>query len=243
MEGSVNLEIADQVALLSFSHPKANCLTRELLQQLCEKFNKIAKMPSVSSVLLISEGESSFCAGAALHEFRNIATVQEGTDFLMDIGKLILSMIRCPKFVITRVQGKAAGGGLGLIAGADYAIAHKSASVCLPEISIGIGPFVIGPVVERKIGPGPFYQMTIDGLWRDSKWAANAGLYANVCETLTDLDTAVESLVGRLKNVRGETASSVKKILWQGTEDWENLLTQRAKRCSELLISSRKHSK
>lgn len=233
----VNYDIRDKVGIITFYHPKSNSLPSDILNELANKIKIAGEDDNINIIVLRSEGDKSFCAGASFDELLNIETFEQGREFFLGFARVILEMKNAPKFILTRVQGKAVGGGVGLIAASDYALAYKDASVKLSEYAVGLGPNVIGPAVERKIGKAAFSQMSIDFEWYNSTWAMNKGLYANVYYTISDLDEAVVKLAQKLAEASPMAARELKKIFWDGTDNWEQLLQQRAEISGRLVMS------
>lgn len=238
-EGSIRVDREGAVASLQFAHRKANSLPMTLLSAIADTIRTLGDDPQVAAIVLRSDGPGSFCAGASFDEFKAIATIEHGHSFFMGFANVLLAMRECPKLIVCRVQGKAVGGGVGLIAGADYVCAHTSASVRLSEFELGIGPFTIGPAVERKIGLAAFTAMTIDTAWRDANWALAHGLYSNVLPTAETLDEVVGDLAGRLARADSMATREIKAMLWQGTEHWDALLPSRAKTSARLLMQKK----
>lgn len=236
--GTVALSVAGGIATVTFGHPKSNSLPGVLLRQLASTFDRLANDDAARVIVLQSQGEATFCAGASFDELRAIADVAQGREFFSGFADLLLAMRRCPKFVVARVQGKAAGGGVGIIAAADYAIAAPTASVRLSELAIGIGPFVVGPVVQRRIGHGAFAAMTIDTDWRDAAWAGRHGLYAQVVDTPRALDLVVTGFASRLAASNPAAMSALKRTFWEGTEHWDTFLYERAAESGRLVLST-----
>jgi methylglutaconyl-CoA hydratase len=192
----------------------------------------------VRVVVLRSEGTGPFCAGASFDELRSITDAATGKEFFMGFARLILAMRRCPKLVVARVQGKVVGGGVGIVAASDYAVAHCSASVKLSELAVGIGPFVVGSVIERKIGLGGFQTLAVDATgWRDALWAERRGLFAKVVDTPSELDASVDALAARLAASNPDAMARLKTVFWQGTEHWDELLERRAEMSGTLVLS------
>jgi len=233
----VNYDIRDKVGIITFYHPKSNSLPSDVLKELANKIKIAGEDDNINIIVLRSEGDKSFCAGASFDELLSIETFEQGREFFLGFARVILEMKNAPKFILTRVQGKAVGGGVGLIAASDYALAYKDASVKLSEYAVGLGPNVIGPAVERKIGKAAFSQMSIDFEWYNSTWAMNKGLYANVYYTISDLDEAVVKLAQKLADASPLAARELKKIFWEGTDNWEQLLEQRAEISGRLVMS------
>jgi methylglutaconyl-CoA hydratase len=236
-EGSVTVEIHDSIAFVRFEHPKSNSLPGALLRALADDITKLGQMTSVKAIVLRSAGDAAFCAGASFDELKEIKNAEDGKEFFSGFGKVILAMTRAPQFVITRVQGKVTGGGVGLIAASDYSVAVKGASLKLSELAVGIGPFIIGPVVERRLGTGPFTDMAIDADWRDAAWAARHGLYSHIYEDVEQMDTALAKLVDFLAGANPEAIRQMKKTFWADTEHWEELLEKRAAISGALALS------
>jgi methylglutaconyl-CoA hydratase len=235
--GNVSSSVADGIATVSFSHPKSNSLPAEILAQLAECVRAAGANEAARVIVLRSEGAGAFCAGASFDELRAISNESEGTQFFMGFGSLILAMIRAPKFVISRVHGKTVGGGVGIVAASDYAIASRAASVRLSELAVGIGPFVVGPVIERKIGLGGFSALAVDADWRDADWGERRGLFSRLVEDTAALDDAVSSLARTLAQSNPEAMTRLKAAFWAGTERWEELLKTRAAASGKLVLS------
>lgn len=236
-EGYVALEVQDKVGIVTFYHPKSNSLPSNLLKQLAETISIASENPDVNVIVLKSDGEKAFCAGASFDELVQIKDFETGKEFFLGFARVINAIRKSPKFVVARVQGKAVGGGVGLASAADYALAYKDASIKLSEFALGIGPFVVGPAVERKIGNSAFAQISTDVEWYNSTWALNKGLYANVFYSIDDLNNGVTALVAKLAILSPDATKELKKVFWQGTEDWDTLLESRAEISGRLVLS------
>lgn len=234
--GNAYVHIANGIARVTFAHPKSNSLPGALLSDLAKEFDALAKAPDVHVIVLQSEGPS-FCAGASFAEFKAISNAAEGKEFFSGFARLILAMIRCPQFVLGRVHGKAAGGGIGMIAACDYSFALETASVRLSELAVGIGPFIVGPVIERRIGPGAFAAMALDTEWRDAAWCERHSLFSRVFDTTHAMDAVLNSTASRLANSNPDAMKRMKRMFWSGTEHWEALLFERAAMSGELVLS------
>ncbi|MBN1300598.1 MAG: enoyl-CoA hydratase/isomerase family protein [Melioribacteraceae bacterium] len=237
-DGYVKYEANGHKAVITFFHSKGNSLPLCLLDELTKAFNKAAAAENVSVVLLRSEGESSFCAGASFDELLAINNLEIGKKFFSGFANLLNSIRKCSKFVIARVQGKAVGGGVGLIACCDYAMALKSSAVKLSELAVGIGPFVIAPAIERKVGKETLSAMTINFEWRSAEWAYNKGLYDDIFNSIEELDKEIEALVTRLSDSNPAAIKELKRIFWEGTENWDDLLEERAEISGRLVLSA-----
>jgi methylglutaconyl-CoA hydratase len=238
MEGNISVVIKDTVATVSFFHPQSNSLPGALLRELAKTITEVGQNSEVNVILLRSEGEKAFCAGASFDELVSIDNEEKGDHFFSGFALVINAMRKCPKLIVGRVQNKAVGGGVGLAASVDYCFATKSASVKLSELAVGIGPFVVGPAVERKIGMSAMSQLAIDATqWQSATWAKEKGLYAHVFETVEEMDAAIETLVATLANSHPEAMHELKKIFWQGTDHWDQMLFDRAKISGRLVLS------
>lgn len=238
-EGYVSHSIAESgIATIEFQHPMSNSLPGAILRKLAETVTELGNNDTVKVIILTSAGEKAFCAGASFDELISITTTEDGQRFFSGFAMVINAMRKCPKFVIARIQGKAVGGGVGLASAADYAIALKGASIKLSELAVGIGPFVVGPAVERKMGLSAFSELSIDASsWRSCSWAREKGLYASVHETVAEMDEAILTLATTLSKSSPEAMKDLKAVLWQGTEHWDELLASRAGISGRLVLS------
>jgi methylglutaconyl-CoA hydratase len=237
-EGYVNHEIEHGIATIEFFHPASNSLPSAILTDLAKTINDIGIDNRVMVIVLRSAGDKAFCAGASFDELMSITNEAEGKRFFSGFAHVINAMRKCHKLIIGRVQGKAVGGGVGLIAATDYTIATDEASVKLSELAVGIGPFVVGPAVERKIGVSGFSQLAIDATeWRSAEWAKRHGLYSEIHKTTLEVDDAVTALAERLAHSSPQAMAQLKKIFWQGTEHWDTLLSDRATISGRLVLS------
>lgn len=236
-EGTVRTSIADGIGTVSFHHPKGNSLPGQLLHELAGAVRELGEDPAARVIVMRSEGTGPFCAGASFDELVAIEDLDGGQRFFSGFAKVILAMIRAPKFVLTRVHGKTAGGGVGLVAASDYSLAVKSASAKLSELAVGIGPFVVGPVIEKKIGLAAFTAMTVDADWRDAAWCERQALYARVYDDVAALDAGVDALAKTLAASNPEAMELLKQVFWEGTRGWDTLLSTRAGMSGRLVLS------
>jgi methylglutaconyl-CoA hydratase len=236
--GRVSVQIADGIATVTFSHPKGNSLPGSLLATLSQEVARMGAVSDARVLVIRSEGTGPFCAGASFQELQAIRTPEQGKDFFMGFARLILAMIRCPRLILARVHGKVVGGGVGICAAADYAFAVPGASIKLSELAIGIGPFVVGPVIERRMGTAAYSQLAINALeWRVAAWARDKGLFAEVRDTVEEMDQALTELAQRLAASNPEAMARLKQAFWQGTEHWDRLLEERAELSGRLVLS------
>jgi methylglutaconyl-CoA hydratase len=236
--GTVRSVIENGIATVTFYHPQSNSLPGQLLRKLAEEITNTGNNPDARVIILKSEGEKAFCAGASFDELITIDSLEKGKYFFSGFAAVINAMRKAPKFVLARVQGKAVGGGVGLASAADYTFAHESASVKLSELAVGIGPFVVGPAVERKIGTSAFCQLTINATeWQTALWAKEKGLYADVFASVEEMDRAISGLAGKLAGSNPEAMAMLKRIMWEGTGSLDTLLTERAEMSGKLVLS------
>lgn len=237
-DGYVKTEITGGVATVTFHHPKSNSLPAAILSALARNIEDAGANKDVRVIVLQSEGEKAFCAGASFDELVAIENEGDGRRFFNGFALVINAIRTVPCFVIGRVQNKAVGGGVGLAAAVDVCYAHRSASVKLSELAIGIGPFVVGPAVERKVGKGAFGLMsTTPAAWRTAEWAEERGLYAATFGSVEELDSAVAAHAKELSAYSPEAMAELKKVMWQGTGDWGTLLAERAAVSGRLVLS------
>ena len=235
--GNVSSFVEDGIADVCFGHPKSNSLPSLVLRALADEITALGGRDDVRVVVLRSYGAGAFCAGASFDELSSIRDKDQGKEFFLGFARVIVAMTRCAKPIVARVHGKTVGGGVGIVAASDYAIATENASLRLSELAVGIGPFVVGPAIERKIGPGAFAAMALDADWRDAAWGERHGLYARVCATTADLDAAVSKTAQSLSRANPDAVQRIKQIASSGTDDWPTLLDERAAMSGTLVLS------
>lgn len=238
LKGYVNTAIENGIATVEFYHPASNSLPGKLLNELADNIAVLGTNDDVNVIILKSAGERAFCAGASFDELISINDFETGKTFFSGFAKVINAARKCPKLIIGRVQGKAVGGGVGMASAVDYCLATKFASVKLSELAVGIGPFVVGPAVERKIGRSAMSQLAIDATsWRSAEWAKEKGLYSEIYDDAEALDNAVMELANKLNNSNPEAMMMLKQIFWEGSENWDTLLDERAAMSGKLVLS------
>ena len=234
----VKLTIENSVGTIEFFHPQSNSLPGHILAELATTITKAGEDDNIKVIILKSAGEKAFCAGASFDELVAIDTPENGKKFFSGFANVINAARKCPKFIIGRVQGKAVGGGVGMASATDYCFATKFAAVKLSELAIGIGPFVVGPAVEHKVGTSAFSAMTINATkWFDSSWAREKGLYTEIFDSVEEMDVEIEKLASTLANSNPEAMEGLKKIMREGTEHWDTLLMERAVSSGKLVLS------
>jgi len=237
-EGYVKVEKHQGIATIEFFHPQSNSLPGTILEDLAHQIHGAGNDEEIRVIILRSAGEKAFCAGASFDELLAIKDEEQGLQFFSGFAHLINSMRKCPKFIIARIHGKCVGGGVGVAAAADYAIALEGADVKLSELVMGIGPFVVGPAVERKIGLAAFSSLAIDAsMWRNAEWARRRGLFAELHASTAEMDEAIRRLAESLAHSNPEAMALTKETFWKGTEHWDQLLLQRAAISGRLVLS------
>ncbi len=237
---NVSTRIDSGIGRITFTHPKANALTSSMLKALRRSIETLAKNRDCRVIVIQSAGSGAFSGGAFFDELNEISKPKEATKFFLAFSDLILAMKKCPKFIVARVHGKAVGGALGIIAASDYALATENAAIRLSEFGLGLGPFVVGPVIERKIGSGALSQMAIDTKWRDAAWARTRDLYCALFDSEAQLDSAVAGFANELVTRDPEVARELKVTLWEGTAHYPALLRKRANLSGKAWVKSLK---
>jgi methylglutaconyl-CoA hydratase len=237
-EPYVKQEIKNGIATIEFFHPAHNSLPGDLLAKLANTITEAGNNDEVKVIILKSGGDRTFCAGASFNELININDPETGKVFFSGFANVINAMRKCPKFIIGRIQGKTVGGGVGVASATDFCMATKFAAIKLSELNVGIGPFVVGPAVERKLGLSAMSQIAIDAnSFYEAEWARQKGLYNQVFDSLEALDEAVQKFAENLCNYNPEAMKEMKKVFWSGTEDWDELLAERAVISGRLVLS------
>ncbi len=237
--GSLYTHIANKIATVEFGHPASNSFPSELLDRLTKELQSISLNDAVSVIILKSEGEKAFCAGASFNELVAVSNLEEGEAFFSGFANVINAMRTSGKIIIGRVQGKVVGGGVGLASACDYVIAKESAAIKLSELTIGIGPFVIEPAVRRKIGLAATSELTLDATsWKNAYWAKEKGLYAKVVETTKELDKEVQELAEKLASYNPKALAEMNTVFWNNTTHWDALLKERARISGQLVLSA-----
>ena len=236
--GEITTAIDNKIGTIEFYHPKGNSLPGQMLRDLANTIIEMGEKQDVHVIVLKSRGDGAFCAGASFDELIAIDNYEEGKHFFMGFAHVLNAMRNCPKLTIVRVQGKTVGGGVGIASAGDYTIAHESAAIKLSELALGIGPFVVGPAVRRKVETSAFSTLSIDASsWNSAQWARENGLYSRLCESHEALDEAVNDLAGQLSDYSPEAMKELKKVFWKGTENWDELLEERAEISGRLVLS------
>ncbi|HEY6954777.1 MAG TPA: enoyl-CoA hydratase/isomerase family protein [Flavisolibacter sp.] len=238
INGYVSVETHKGITTIEFFHPQSNSLPHRILEALANEIHDAGTDADTKVIILRSGGDKSFCAGASFNELTKIENQKQGFGFFSGFANVINAMRRCPKLIIARIHGKCVGGGVGLAAAADYAIAAEGAEIKLSELALGIGPFVVGPAIERKIGLSSFSQLAIDAtMWRNADWARRKGLYSELHSSVESMDESIRRLSHQLSHSSPEAMAELKRVLWRGTEHWDDLLCERAEISGRLVLS------
>lgn len=235
--GELTTTIENKIATLEFGHPASNSFPSDLLNRLTNELNNLSDNLLVSVIVLKSSGSGAFCAGASFDELLAVSNPEEATKFFSGFANVLNAMRNCSKIIVGRIHGKAVGGGVGIAAACDYAFATTESAIKLSELAIGIGPFVIEPAVTRKIGKSAVTEMTLDTQWKTAAWANQKGLYTKVLETSAELDLEITAFANKLAAYNPEALFEIKKVLWEGTENWNTLLYERAEISGKLVLS------
>jgi methylglutaconyl-CoA hydratase len=238
INGYVQTETHKGITTIEFFHPQSNSLPHRILDELSNEIYDAGHDEQTKVIILRSGGQRAFCAGASFDELTRIKDEQKGFEFFSGFANVINAMRKCPRLIIGRIHGKCVGGGVGLAAAVDYAIAVEGAEIKLSELAIGIGPFVVGPAVQRKIGLSSFSQLAIDAtMWRNADWARRKGLYSELHSSVDNMDESIQRLAHQLAHSSTDAMAELKKTLWQGCEGWDELLSSRAEISGRLVLS------
>jgi methylglutaconyl-CoA hydratase len=236
--GTIYTSTNQKIATITFGHPSSNAFPTELLQRLIDTIARVSEDKEINMIVLKSEGDRSFCAGAFFDELLVIDDEAQGTAFFMGFANLMNAMRTSPKIIMARIQGKAVGGGVGIAAAADYCYATEAADIKLSELSVGLGPFVIAPAVERKIGKSGLTELALGAHeWQTAYWAKEKGLFAKVFESIREMDEEIELFSSKISGYSSEGLAALKALLWKGTEDWGTLLPEYAAINGKLVLS------
>ncbi len=238
LNGSLYTKIENRIATVEFGHPASNSFVAELLDRLAQELQKLSENGNISIIVLKSEGDRAFCAGASFNELTAITTLKEGEIFFSGFANVINAMRTCSKIIIGRIQGKAVGGGVGLAAACDYVFASVDAAIRLSELTIGIAPLVIAPAVERKIGKAGLSELSLAPTdWKNAYWAQEKGLYSKVYDSINAMDTDLDFFSNKLAAYNPAALYELKKVLWEGTSHWDTLLQERSAISGALVLS------
>jgi len=236
--GTLHTQLKNQVATVTFGHPLSNSFPSSLLDKLTQELDLLSNNKQISVIVLKSKGEKAFCAGASFNELLEVDNLEKGTSFFSGFANVINAMRKCSKLIIGRIHGKAVGGGVGLASACDYTFATTNSLIKLSEMAIGIGPFVIEPAVSRKIGKTATAQLTFEPTeWKSAEWALEKGLYSRVFNSIPELDNELDKFCAQLSSYNPEALIEIKRVFWEGTDNWDVLLAERAAISGNLVLS------
>jgi len=239
MEGSVRLDVENNIGTIEFFHPQSNSLPSKILDSLAKTITECGKNDDINVIILKSKGDRAFCAGASFDELTNISNIDEGKKFFMGFANVINASRKCPKLIICRVQGKAVGGGVGMACAVDYCFATKYSAIKLSELAIGIGPFVVGPAVERRSGVSAYSTLSINATkWFSPSWAKEKGIFSEIFDSTEEMDQEIAKLATTLSKSNPEAMKKLKEVFWEDYNHWDNLLEERAEFSGKLVLSS-----
>lgn len=234
----VTYQVSNNIGTIEFFTPQHNSMPGAILEKLADLIEEAGNDANSKVLILQTAGEKTFCAGAFFDELLLIQNEEEGKQFFSGFAKVINAMRKCPKFIIGRIQGKAIGGGVGLAATCDYTFATTEASIKLSELAVGIGPFVVAPAIVNKIGKSATYELAIDATnFRSAAWAKEKGLYTEIFKSIEEMDIAIQKLAFTLAVSSEKAMGEIKKAFWQGTEDWDTTLYDRAAISGKLIVT------
>jgi methylglutaconyl-CoA hydratase len=216
MDKNIQLNIDNGLATLDFYHPKANSLPLSLLSDLKSTILDLYNH-NVKVLILKSANEKVFCSGASFDELLALKDLQQAISFFSAFAQLMNAMVSAPFIIITQLNGKAIGGGVGLVAASDYVIASNQASIKLSEFKVGIGPFAIAPYLRNKMGMANFSHVTFNpSLFFDVQSLEVRSLINHIAST--DLDSQTIEKAKELLLYNFNALIEFKKLLWSNKE-------------------------
>lgn len=204
----------DAIATVFLARPNArNALNAGLIGELTCCMEELAGDDGVRVVVLTGEGDF-FCAGADVGYMRDAAefSYKENVEDARSLAAMFRAVEECPKPVVARVRGAAIGGGIGLVAAADVAVAEEGTVFAFSEVRLGISPATIAPFVLRKIGPSHTRALFLTGERFDAQRARAVGLVHEVSPE-GDLDAVVGEKVEGLLAGGPEALAATKALL------------------------------
>lgn len=238
MEPYVSTRVVGRIAEVEFFHPSGNSLPSHMLQKLSTAFDELRENREVAVIVLKSGGGKAFCGGASFDELIQIQNLEQGKRFFSGFANLINAMRKAPQIVVGRIHGKTVGGGIGLACACDYAFGTVHSHLKLSELAVGIGPFVVGPAIERKAGKAAFQEMALEpAVWKSAEWAFQKGIFQYLAKDEKELNEKTEAFALQLTEYNPEALFELKKVFWQNTDNWDTLLIQRAEISGMLVLS------
>lgn len=202
------------VARVVFNRPEVhNAFNDTMIKELSSVFDDIEKRPDIRVVIVTGEGKS-FCAGADLNWMRRVKdySYEDNLKESLDLAEMLFKVYASPKPTIARVNGAAIGGGTGLVAVCDIAIAAEKAKFSFSEVKLGLIPACISPYVLKKCGEGKCREFFLTGERLTAEKACAAGL-VNAVISLDEIDAYITSIVALLVSSGPEAISTCKELL------------------------------
>lgn len=223
---TIKIAVDDQgIATLTLDRPdKHHAMNAQMIAELTEAADRLGSDPRVRAVVLASTGKS-FCAGGDLEWMRDQQEADRAGK-IAEAGRLsamLAALNRLPKPLIARVQGNAYGGGLGLVAVCDIAVAAEGVRFALTETRLGLIPATIGPFVLRRMGQGMARRVFFTGNSFGTEFALRSGLIHEVCHA-DDLDARIEALTDAiLKTAPGAVGAAKALCLSLGRSEEDDI--------------------
>lgn len=211
----VRVELGRGIGVVTLARPdRHNAFDDVMIHELTEAIRSLSSAPDARVILLAADGES-FCAGADLEWMQRAAALPPDAS-LVDarrLATLLWELDRCEKPTVARVQGAAYGGGVGLVAACDVAIAAQRARFALSEVKLGLVPAVVGPYVVAAIGERAARRYFLTGERISAQRALELGLVSSVAVDGASLDAEVAGVVGALAENGPEALREAKALL------------------------------
>lgn len=215
---SVRSVVADGVLTLTIDREeRRNALSAEVLSLLLSGVRDRAVEDDVRVVVVTGAGEKAFCAGADLAAPGPDATPLDLHEGRGGLRELVLAMRDCPRPVVARVQGLCLAGGVGLALGCDVVVSSDTAEYGLPEVNIGLWPFMVGALVARHVSPKRALDLMLTGRRIDAATALDWGLVSRVVPAAS-LDDEVASVCAGVA-AKSPLVLRVGKAAYYGTEE------------------------
>ena len=211
---TISYSFKDKIATITLNRPEVhNAFNEVMIAELIEIFKKISEDESVRVVVLAGNGKS-FSAGADLNWMKKMInySYEQNLEDSLKLAELFYLMYSLPKPIIARVNGAAIGGGTGLVAVCDIAIAAENAKFSLSEVKLGLVPACISPYVIRKVGEGRCREFFLTGERLVAKRTLELGL-VNQVVPLEELDQAVQEKTNQLISSGPKAIAMCKKLL------------------------------
>lgn len=247
MEAGLSITLTPQgaahnvVAQITLNRPEVrNAFDDTLIQSLTKAFTRLGKDANVRVIILRAEG-SAFCAGADLNWMQRSVdfSFSENVQDAHHLAAMLKAIYDCPKPVIARVHGAAFGGGVGLVAACDIALATESAKFCLSETRLGLIPAVISPFVVPKIGQTAARRYFLTAEVFSATQAAHLNLVTEVASDEAALDALLAKIVGAILANGPEALSQSKVLLEQITHfAWDRAVDITTKMIAERRASA-----